>query len=200
EIRHNDIKPMAECGKPVIYLYPEEPTDVSVKVLIDELTVTDPYYGEDGWFVRAFTDGTIFNYADSGTYPYLFWEGQKKGGLSPTKGFVIAREEVETFLDSSLAEMGLNETEEADFVGFWLSKILENKEPYFLFSFFGTQDFNKIAPLEITPKPDTLLRVFMYYDPLDEPKFILPQELKGVDRTGFTVVEWGGTSSVPWQK
>ena len=48
-------------AKPVIYLYPEEQTEVSVKLDYDgELTVTYPAY-EDGWNVTAYPDGTLFD-------------------------------------------------------------------------------------------------------------------------------------------
>jgi len=50
-------------AKPVIYLYPEEQTDVSVQVsfpLGGEFTCTYPDYG-DGWSVTAMPDGTLYD-------------------------------------------------------------------------------------------------------------------------------------------
>jgi hypothetical protein len=78
--------------------------------------------------------------------------------------------------------------------------MLTNNEEYFFVSFVGTRDFNKVAPLKISPAPDTLIRVFMYYMPLNKPLRTEKQDLKTIDRNGFTVVEWGGTSSVPWME
>ena len=49
------------------------------------------------------------------------------------------------------------------------------------------------AKLEISPVPDTLIRVFMTFKPLDQPVDIEPQTLTAPERTGFTVVEWGGS-------
>lgn len=47
------------AAKPVIYLYPEEETQVSVRLDFDgELTSTYPSY-EDGWTVDASPDGTL---------------------------------------------------------------------------------------------------------------------------------------------
>jgi len=194
---NNDVKPAAECGKPVIYLYPEKTTDVSVEVGIEHLTKTIPEYN-NGWRVQAQPDGTIYNYADKFVYPYLFWEGQSKGILNATKGFSVQRDDLEKFLTNSLDSLGLNSTEKKDFMDFWLSKMLANKEDYFFISFVGTKDFNKVAPLKISPTPDTLIRVFMYYMPIDRPMQTEKQDLKAIKRNGFTVVEWGGTSSVPW--
>jgi len=194
---NNDIKPAAECGKPVIYLYPEKTLDVSVEVGIERLTKTIPEYN-NGWKVSAEPNGTLYNYADKLVYPYLFWEGQSKGILNATKGFSVQRNDLEKFLTNSLDSLGLNSTEKKDFMDFWLSKMLANKEDYFFISFVGTRDFNKVAPLKISPAPDTLIRVFMYYMPIDMPMRTEKQDLKAIKRNGFTVVEWGGTSSVPW--
>ena len=49
------------------------------------------------------------------------------------------------------------------------------------------------AKLTVTPEPDTVIRVFMAWRPLDAPVDIPEQKLPGCSRTGFTVVEWGGT-------
>jgi hypothetical protein len=43
----------------------------------------------------------------------------------------------------------------------------------------------------VNPLPDSMLRVFMVYKPLEEFIEIPPQEIKSFERTGFTVVEWG---------
>jgi hypothetical protein len=196
----NDFKPAAECGKPVIYLYPQQEMNVSVQVGIDRFTETIPNYGTNGWNVRATPESKIFNYADGQTYPYLFWEGQSDKSISVDKGFIVACEEVSSFLEDSLTKMGLNNQERADFEEFWVTRMLDNNEPYFFISFVGTRDFNKVAPLTIEPKPDTLIRVFMYYSPMNEKINVMPQTLSSIPRNGFTVVEWGGTSSVPWRK
>ena len=63
-----------EAEKPVLYLYPEEETGVSVKLdYVGELTVTYPAY-EDGWNMTAYPDGTLLD-AEGNEYSYLFWEG-----------------------------------------------------------------------------------------------------------------------------
>jgi hypothetical protein len=197
---HNDYKPMVECGKPVIYLYPTTTTEVNVQVGIDELTVSEPAYGAQGWTVTATPSGELTNLADGQTYPYLFWEGKSYDGITPTQGFMVARRNLESFLNESLMKMGLNATERADFVEFWLPHMQANPEPYVYVTFLGTQEFNKIAPLTITPKPTTLIRVFMYYRPVVTPFKVTEQKLSAIARRGFTVVEWGGTSSRPWEE
>ena len=48
-------------------------------------------------------------------------------------------------------------------------------------------------PLDITPTPETLIRVFMEFKGLDEKITINEQKLEKVKRNGYTVVEWGGS-------
>ena len=47
--------------------------------------------------------------------------------------------------------------------------------------------------LTVTPEPDTVLRVFMAWKPLDAPVEIEAQPLTAPTREGFTLVEWGGS-------
>jgi len=76
--------------KPVIYLYPEQETDVRVTLdLAGELTCAYPAYG-DGWSVRAAPDGTLTD--ESGqTYRYLYWEGTSGTDYDFSTGFCVAR-------------------------------------------------------------------------------------------------------------
>ena len=48
-------------------------------------------------------------------------------------------------------------------------------------------------PLDITPNPDTIIRILMDYKPLDKKIIVKEQNLITSERTGFTVVEWGGS-------
>ena len=48
-------------------------------------------------------------------------------------------------------------------------------------------------PIEINPNPDTIIRVLMTFKKLDNPINIQEQQLKTPNRTGYTVVEGGGT-------
>lgn len=178
------------ADKPVIYLYPEEETTVSVKVNINgELTCTYPKYGEDGWQnFTACPDGTLIS-PDGNEYYCLYWEGL--AGMTPdfSKGFCVKGEDTAEFLAETLEKIGLTPREANEFIIYWLP-ILEKNE-YNLIS-FQQEAYTDTAELEITPKPDSLLRVFMAAKPLDVPVEIEPQEFEGFERNGFTAVEWGG--------
>lgn len=48
-------------------------------------------------------------------------------------------------------------------------------------------------PLKFSKTPDTLIRVMMAFKTLDEKIDVKEQKLTPILRSGFTVVEWGGT-------
>ena len=177
-------------GKPVIYLYPEKETKVTVNLEFDgKLTYTYPAIN-DGWKVVAQPDGTLTNLADNSTHYYLFWEGTANPEWTYEKGFVIKGSETEAFLKETLAKMGLTPREYNDFITYWVPQMQEN--PYNLISFSG-EEYSEIAKLKVDPKPDSVLRVHMMWKALEKPVDIEPQEIKGFERKGFTLVEWGGT-------
>lgn len=66
------------------------------------------------------------------------------------------------------------------------------KNAYNLIS-FQRESYEAMARLTIDPQPDSLLRVFMVYRPLEHPVDVPEQELESFTRSGFTAVEWGGT-------
>ena len=177
-------------AKPVIYLYPEEETAVHVTLDYDgELTTTWPAY-EDGWDVTARPDGTL-TAADGSEYTYLFWEGVSDTAYDFSEGFCVAGEDTGEFLRDTLAEIGLTPREYNEFIVYWLPQMQDNA--YNLIA-FQTDRYTETARLTIDPQPDSVLRVFMAWKPLDEPQEIAPQTFAPFAREGFTVVEWGGAA------
>ena len=55
---------------------------------------------------------------------------------------------------------------------------------------------NTAMPLEITPKPDSVIRIMMDWKNLDEEIEVKEQELQTPERTGFVTVEWGGSELI----
>ncbi|MDD4163837.1 MAG: hypothetical protein PHD46_02600 [Eubacteriales bacterium] len=179
------------CDKPVIYLYPTEEMDVSVKLYFEgDLFCTYPDYN-DGWNVTARPDGTLINKADGKEYSYLFWEGYSDTEYDMSRGFVVKGAETAAFLQEKLSYLGLTPREYNEFIVYWLPKMQDNE--YNLITFQG-EAYTDNAVLDISPQPDSILRVFMAYKPLDEYIEIEEQELNTFKREGFTVIEWGGTS------
>ena len=178
-----------ECAeKPVIYLYPEQKTAVSVSLdYAGTLTATYPAY-ENGWHITAEPDGTLYDEAGN-EYSYLFWEGEDKTDYDFSTGFCVAGADTADFLREKLAEIGLTPREYNEFIVYWLPKMEDNS--YNLIS-FQSERYTDTAKLDIDPTPDSVLRVFMAWKPLHRPQNIEPQTFTPFARDGFTVVEWGG--------
>ena len=175
--------------KPVIYLYPTKKTNVFVNLNFDgTFTYTYPKIN-DGWKVSAEPDGTLTDKSGR-TYGYLFWEGDTKVPMEFNEGFCVAGKDTEAFLLDKLAHLGLNDKEINDFMVFWLPRMQDN--PYNVIS-FQTDNYLKAAQLEVSPRPDTMIRVFMAWKKADNFVDIKEQKLVKTQREGFALVEWGGT-------
>ena len=178
----------AKDAKPVVYLYPEEETEVTVRLDYDgDLTTTYPAYA-DGWTVTAAPDGTLTG-EDGREYYCLFWEGTPSWEYDLSTGFCVRGEDSAAFLEEALSDLGLTDREANEFLIYWLPKLEVN--PYNLLS-FQTKGYTDHARLTVSPQPDTVLRVFLAFKALEEPVEIKPQTLTAPAREGFTVVEWGG--------
>ena len=174
--------------KPVIYLYPETETEITVQLdYSGELTCTYPTY-DDGWTVTAAPDGTLTDEKRQ-TYNYLYWEGEGTEQYDLSQGFCVAGTDTAAFLEDALAQLGLTRNEANEFIVYWLPQMEQN--PYNLIA-FQQEAYTEAAKLTVTPTPDSILRVFMTWKPLEKPVDIPAQILPNFERHGFTVVEWGG--------
>lgn len=177
--------------KPIIYLYPVEDTEITVKLgKPNNLTVTYPVYN-NGWTVIAKPDGTLIDKNTGRELYSLYWEGKHTEPINMNEGFVVKGEDSVKFLEEKLAILGLNNKEAEEFIIYWLPKLQENKYNYIRFA--SMDEINKNMPLELSKEPDSIIRVLMQYKALDKPIKVSEQVLETPNRVGFTVVEWGGT-------
>ena len=177
--------------KPVIYLYPEIEQAVNVKLSYDgDILHAYPDYSPDGWQVIAKPSGELINTQTGRSHYCLFWEGADSHGYGLKEGFVVAGKDTAVFLESTLATLGLSEREANEFIIYWLPRMEKNT---FNVVYFPSEEYSQHARLQITPAPDTLIRVFMVFKPVAKTVDIRPPALKPITRRGFTVVEWGGT-------
>lgn len=184
--------------KPVIYLYPEKQTDVSIQLNYNgNLEFTYPQYTATGWNVTAFPDGTIES--DNKKYNYLFWDGKmdpSKIKINTSEGSIVDSKNLLAFLETNLTSIGLNSKETQDFVTFWAPKMLTNEKNFI--HFMLTNDYDQIATINVNPKPTTMLRIYMLWsDATGAENIVLTEQtFPEFKRIGFTLVEWGG-SEVP---
>ncbi len=184
---NSKFTPNTECGKPVVYLYPQNKTSFEVKIGAD-VTVSEPLYG-GSWRGVASSDGTL---AVAGqNYKSLFWEG-KGWGLYPKIDFgrIVERKSVEKEIRSDLSTIGLVNDEIDDFMEFWLPKMPQTK--YVRLSWLTNNQLDELAPLKIKPKPDSVIRAFLDFSGLENRVELKPQTLPSFSREGFAAVEWGG--------
>jgi len=214
-----DIKLMGGCGKPVVYLYSEKPTDIHLSFLSSvSLNTQIPFYN-NGWFVKAQPDGRLTDlqpqYTDcskidslkfgseyannsckTNNYPYIYWSGKSMENSYPKAegGWVVERKNLKIFMDQKLKEIGLTEKESNDMTSYWIPKMNEKNSPYYRISFLTTKQMNEFVPMNVRPVPDSVLRVFLDFKPLNSKPIVdpIPQQFGKFNRHGFTLVEWGG--------
>lgn len=185
--------------KPVIYCYNSSDTfSLQVKPK-GEFIFTYPDLSTVSTY-KTNEDGSVADIGSGKNYPYLFWEAkseslnfQSEGNQLP--GFLIQTDSLISFLENQLASLGLNSTEQIDFITYW-GPIMQ-RQPYALVQFVIDDVYQEeIARLDISPRPDAMRRVFMLYSPLVTDQIaltVVPQQFNSFERFGFTVVEWGGS-------
>lgn len=184
-------------GKPIIYIYPTQEQNISVKLGNPELlTCSYPQYEDGGWDVLAKPNGNLLDLKTGKNLYSLYWEGisNKVYDYSNTpelEGFVVKGEDTTKFLEEKLSILGLGEREKEEFIIYWLPQMEDNKYNYIRFE--TIEEIEKEMPLQIEPKPDTTIRVLMDWKKLDEAIEVKEQELIPVERNGYTVVEWGAS-------
>jgi hypothetical protein len=185
------------CAKPVVYLYPEKTTNVSVKVGAN-VTISDPQYPKNGWKdVTAKPNGDLIY--QSKPYGSLFWEGQGNGVYPEiTSGTIVKKEDALRTIEQQLGQQGIRGREVQEFIDFWKPNLPNT--PFIRLSWLSTQQLNELAPLTISPRPNTVIRVFLDFEGLQRPITIRQQTFTTPQRKGFTVVEWGGLARNGLQK
>ena len=176
--------------KPIIYLYPTVETEINVKLWTQEnLSHTYPKYNSEKWWnVIAQPNGDL---EDMDTWRKLYalyreWKTYAEDNFE--EWFVVAWKDIIPFLEEKLAILWLNEREAEEFIVYWLPQMENNEYNLIRFETKAQQDEN--MPLNITPTPDTVIRVMMDWKAIDEPIDIPEQELVTPERTWFAVVEW----------
>lgn len=179
-----------EC-KPAIYLYPQETSLVKVKIgpSVGQRTITiPPYDPATGWQVIANSNGTI--YWGSMLYSHLFYEAMTEYPEMPDEGWIIDGGDITNQLYTIGREMGLNDSESQELSRYWTNKL--KSSPYYYVGLIDESEIDRLEPLEIEPKPETLIRMRFYFKALSEPVVVKNPQSTLVERKGFTVVEWGG--------
>lgn len=180
-------------AKPIIYLYPKIKTEIDLKLNFNgKLLTTFPKY-DKSWEVIAEPNGQIFDKKTNRYYSSLFWDGTIDFPSAHYKyddGFIVSKDNLTEFLIKKLDHIGLNNQETNEFIQYWLPILERNK--YNFIHFLVNEECNEIATLNVNPKPETSIRIYMEFYGLENRTIIKEQQLPKTERKGFTLVEWGG--------
>lgn len=181
------------CGgiaKPILYLYPKKTTKVTVSFEHPEyLETTYPKY-IDKWEVKAHSNGDLYD--NSGSYYYaLYWDEKQVHSVDFSTGYYVNKDNAISFLEQKLSYIGLSRREANEFIMYWLPILEKNEKSLVYFELTSEREsYNK---LNISPKPDSLLRLVIHIKKVDKKVDIPKQNLTKFQRKGFVAVEWGGT-------
>lgn len=176
-------------AKPVLYLYPEKETKVTVTFEnSDKLTTTYPKYNK-AWTVTAKPNGDLYD--ENGKYYYgLYWEEEPNHDITFDEGFYVTKDNAIEFLETKTKEIGLSDREANEFIMYWLPILEKNGQSLVYFELTEERDNN--SKINISPKPDAILRMAIHVKKVNKSVNIKEQKLTSFARKGFTVVEWGG--------
>ncbi len=181
----------ASVAKPILYLYPEKETDVTVKFSNPEILETTYPKFNGKWEVKAKSNGDLYDKA--GKYYYaLYWDEKKVHSVDFSEGFYVDKDDAIDFLEKKLSYIGLNDKERNEFIMYWLPVMEKNGKNLVYFEL--TEERESYNKLLISPKPDSMLRLVIHIKKVDKKVNIPKQSLSKFRRVGFTAVEWGGTT------
>ncbi len=184
-----EVTPIGGYAKPILYLYPEKETRVTVNFEHeDNLTTTYPKF-KDEWSVTAKPNGDLYD--KDGKYYYgLYWEEDLNHFVDFKEGFYVTKDNAIEFLEEKLSIIGLNDRERNEFIMYWLPILEKNGQNLVYFELTEERDsYNKI---NISPKPDSLLRMAIHVKKVNQKVNIKEEKITPFTRVGFTAVEWGG--------
>lgn len=189
EIKSWELSEIGGYAKPILYLYPEAETEVTVNFEHEEkLTTTYPKF-KDEWKVTAKPNGDLYD--ENGKYYYgLYWEEDLNHQVDFSTGFYVTKDDAIDFLEEKLATIGLKDKEKNEFIMYWLPILEKNGQSLVYFELTEERDtYNK---LQISPNPDSLLRIAIHVKKVNDKVNIKEEKLPTFNRIGFTAVEWGG--------
>ncbi|MBQ6497753.1 MAG: hypothetical protein IJI58_03460 [Bacilli bacterium] len=177
--------------KPILYLYPEKTTNITVTFEHPEyLKTTYPKYNGK-WEVKAKKNGDLID-KNNKKYYALYWDEKKVHTVDFSTGYYVTKDNAIDFLESKLDYIGLNYKEKNEFIMYWLPRLENNDKSLVYFELTDEREsYNK---LNIEPKPDSMLRLVIHIKKVSKKVDIPEQKLTKFKRHGFSAVEWGGTT------
>jgi len=172
-------------GKPNIYLYCNHDIIAQVRLAPEyAITVSEPVYQPGKGWQAEIRNGSL-----NGKGDFLFYEALGSDfAWQNEEGYIIRAASREQDMAFMLGQYGFNEKETLEFIDYWASHLIGDMD--FVFYPQETDAVNQDMPLSIIPKPDHVMRIWFYAEPLvSAPEPVTSPER--IVREGFYVVEWG---------
>ncbi|KAL1720259.1 hypothetical protein EV715DRAFT_272119 [Schizophyllum commune] len=223
--------------KPILYVFSPRPVEATVRLSLTRdwslsaIYLSVPIADKDGgqtleWKVQTRADGTLHELNTGLDVSYLFWEafppsspvlGQAREvfrpgvtGVSNEDSVLLPVADVTPYLDKVLAALGLHVEARTSFITYWLPDML--KHTHVALRFLDQVAYAHAAPLDVSPEPDVVTRIFMLFRGVNEvelgewegaqAKAAEPAEMwrevvgvdleETLDENLFRVIEWGG--------
>lgn len=177
--------------KPAIYLYPQKQEAIHVQISSKEpIRYSLPLYPANGWDVIGNPTGDVVY--NKTRYDYLYYETFLPDSVLPKEdtGYVVAYNDLAKEFDDMLPKLGLNKKESQEFSTYWIKALPYAK--YYKIAIIPQSFLDSQVPLLISPRPDSVLRISVAFQPLDSSVSITKPNFSNFTRKGFTVVEWAG--------
>jgi len=182
---------LIEVDKPVIYLKSPVTLDFSLRVEpAGEFSFTYPAYSGQ-WKGTLHPNGAIE--MNNQTYPYLFWDSKQEFQLEKqANGYHVLKKEILPFLEEQLSHAGLTSSEKTDFITYWGPRLTQFESVFI--QFYTQEECNRFAHIQCDPKPEAINRLYIGFSEWNErfTPFLKTKELPVFQRSGFSVLEWGG--------
>ncbi|KAK1223417.1 hypothetical protein PQX77_013699 [Marasmius sp. AFHP31] len=222
-------------------LVPQWEFSVIYPVVPVKRIVGSQVHQEIEWTVETRPDGSMVEKATGLEVSYLFWEAHSEPSpppspcasavqvlntesfvptsaqLDPHNSVLLSIEDLPAYLDRALAALSLHTEARTSFITYWLPSFL--KHTHVALRFLPQSAYESAAPLNITPPPDVVTRVFMLFQGLSNDemehaegdhspwqeavrrtsedvdfwrKIVGVDLVKCTDSALFRVLEWGG--------
>ncbi|CAE6470268.1 unnamed protein product [Rhizoctonia solani] len=130
--------------------------------------------------------------------------------LLPSHSALLPFDKVTGYIDDALLALGLHTEARTSFITYWLPDL--SKHTFIALRFLPQHEYERAAPLDVSPAPQVVTRVFMLFQGVEESQVMLWNEaaemaskdvrvwkdIVGVDiaqvqdKSLFRVLEWGG--------
>ncbi len=194
--------------KPVIYAYSDKSLQFDLTITpTGKFSFTYPQINENNTWVgmQIDTNGKLTDNKGK-QFPYLFWESinepfafNYKKIQSKWAGSLVDQKDIVAFLENKLTELGLTSIEQTDFITFWAPRMTHYSSCFV--QFLVDEEYDQVAAMKCTPAPQNCRRVYLLFTGMESTSSqaqmikqnAIVQHFTSFDRSGFTILEWGGS-------